>query len=100
MAQKRKAKTKIYRQENCGCKYNEYIKSIFDESFDAELPKEDSCEEYHQALMHSKKFQDMCQASMDEDMDMSYLLSDAVRFGFEAGKRKAEIKKLEESLGI
>jgi hypothetical protein len=74
------------------------ITSLFTEVFEEEAKQEDQ-EEFHAALNHSPAFNFMVEASMDEETSMCCLLADAVRFGWKAGRREQECKKLEEMVG-
>ena len=96
---KRKRKAVRKAKPHCECSYNQKITGAFDEAFDCSIEDAENSLEYHQALMHSDSFQGMLDAYGAEDIEGAILLSDAVRFGFEAGKRLAEIKKLEEMVG-
>ena len=55
--------------------------------------------EYYNALVHSDHFGGLMETMMEEDVDPECILSDAVRFGFEAGKRMAEVDNLEKMVG-
>jgi hypothetical protein len=82
----------------CTCQYNHRISKAFDESFDKLIGVE-GLEEYHTALVHSDKFDDIMEALGEDDNDPYLVIADAVRIGFDAGKRMNECDKLEAMVG-
>lgn len=96
----KKTKPKVKpRTRPCTCEYNKKIAGMFDECLRSTIHNEASSEEYYTALCHSEEFGSMANAANDPDCDASYVLSDAVRFGWEAGKRSAELSNLEKMVG-
>ena len=80
----------------CECHYNKNIHSLFEESFEAAIKNPAHYQEYFEALTHSDRFMSMCDVAHEEGMeDPVVLLVDAVRFGAELGRRKAELDNLE-----
>ncbi len=96
---KRKPSRKPKAQPKCECEYNHKIARLFDESLRETVDNNASAEEYYTALVHSDTFGGMTEAMMEDGTDPECVLSDAVRFGFEAGKRMAEIDNLEKMVG-
>jgi hypothetical protein len=95
---KRKAKKEAV-QHQCECVYNKKIARLFDESLRKSVDDDAQAQEYYTALSHSDTFDGMFEVLMEDNSDPTLVLSDAVRFGFEAGKRMAEIDNLEKMVG-
>ena len=95
---KRKAKKKETPHQ-CKCEYNKKIARLFDESLRKCVDNDEQAQEYYAALSHSDTFEGMFDVLMEDGADPTCVLSDAVRFGFEAGKRMAEIDNLEKMVG-
>lgn len=93
---KRKASPK--KVTKCTCLYNHKISNMYTEAFEARVHDADD-NEYTQALLHNDEFNMMADALADTECDHRMCLADAVRFGYEAGKRLAEIDALEKSVG-
>jgi len=91
---KRKAPAK---QHQCDCPYNHGISNVYTEAFNVMMHEEDN--EYVDALLHNPEFNMMADALGDEEHDPRLVMADAVRCGFEAGKRLTEIKNLEKLVG-
>jgi hypothetical protein len=87
------------RNKPCTCDYNKKIAGMFDECLRSIIHDEGSSEEYYTALCHSEEFGSMANAANDPDCDASYVLADSFRFGWEAGKRSAELSNLEKMVG-
>jgi hypothetical protein len=76
---------------------NPSITSLFQEVFDQKDLGD--YEKFHEALNHSPAFHFMVETAQEDDVSMCCLISDAVRFGWKAGERQQECKKLEELVG-
>lgn len=100
---KRKVKSKVNpTKHQCTCSYNRSISNIYTEAF-AVMMHEHAHEEeneYVDALLHNDEFNLMAGALQDEDCDPRMVMADAVRCGFEAGRRKLELELLEKSVGM
>lgn len=96
---KRKATPKAVTPHRCDCEYNKKIARLFDESLRKTVDDDEQAREYYTALSHSDTFEGMFEALAEEGTDAMCVLSDAVRFGFEAGKRMSEIDNLEKMVG-
>ena len=93
---KRKSTPKV---TPCKCEYNLKIAKYFDEALEKCVDDDDSGMEYYTALVHSDTFGGMTETLMSDGVNPECVLSDAVRFGFEAGKRMAEVDNLEKMVG-
>ena len=84
---------------SCSCEYNQKIARYFDEALEKCVDDDESGAEYYTALVHSDTFGGMTDTLLSDGIDPECVLSDAVRFGFEAGKRMAEVDNLEKMVG-
>ena len=91
--------TKAITPHKCECEYNKKIARLFDESLRKSVDNDEQAVEYYTALSHSDTFDGMVETLMENGIDPMCVLSDAVRFGFEAGKRMSEIDNLEKMVG-
>ena len=100
---KRKTKPKQKRkapvQHTCSCEFNKQITNAYEEAFAARGDDESHFNEYAAALSHNDMFSSMVQCMDDEEVSKECVLIDAVRFGFEAGKRMSEMHNLEYMVG-
>ena len=93
-----KAPAKRYAPHTCDCVYNHRITSAYDEALAARGNDGAHFEEYFEALQHNETFMSMVEGLGDEEV-RECILTDAVRFGYEAGKRMAEVHSLERMVG-
>ena len=96
---KRKVNTKKRpTQHSCNCPYNHQISNIYTEAFEARV-NDANDNEYTTVLLHNAEFNMMADAIESGEYDPRLVLADAVRVGFEAGRRKLELELLEKSVG-
>ena len=91
---KRKAPAKGYSPHTCDCVYNHKITNAYDEALAARSNDCSHFEEYFEALQHNEAFMSMVEC-LDDEETRECVLTDAIRFGYEAGKRMSEIDSLE-----
>ena len=95
---KRKAPAKRYTPHTCDCIYNHKITNAYEEALAARGNDCAHFEEYFEALQHNETFMSMVEGLGNEEV-RECILTDAVRFGYEAGKRMSEIDSLERMVG-
>ena|ERR1039458_1747740 len=93
-----KATAKRYAPHTCDCVYNHRITSAYDEALEVRGNDSAHFDEYFEALQHSDIFMSMIE-HLDNENARECILTDAVRFGYEAGKRMAEVHSLERMVG-
>lgn len=99
MKKTKRKPVKVPKQHQCNCPYNHQISNIYTEAFEAKINDSEHDEEYGSALLHNDQFNMMAECLADDEHDPRLVMADAVRFGFEAGRRLVEIKNLEKSIG-
>lgn len=81
----------------CQCQYNHKVSDGFDEAFREKVNDNQAMNEFFHALTHSDSFRQLVDAVEDNP---ALVLADAVRLGWEAGRRVLECEKLEEMCGV
>lgn len=90
-------KPKKQQRPTCHCRYNHKISDGFDEAFREKFNDNQAMNEFFHSLTHSDNFGQLVNAV---EANPVLVLADAVRLGWEAGRRVYECTKLEEMCGV
>ena len=88
----------VHPPKPCDCQYDKAMVALFDEVAEAGMNKQQEGEEFFHSITHSKMYGEMLSYVDEESVD--FVLSDAIRFAFEAGRKTLELEILERSVGL
>ena len=93
-----KAVKKVAKHAPCARHRNNLVTHFIDEI--AEKVADADGSEFHQSVEGAYAFQCMVDSANDPESAKCCLIADAIRLGYEAGRRYAEVQSLERMVGL